>query len=309
MGLDGYVDHRVAIDSLLIPVRPRYEPSFALLGDFPGTRRIDIVAVESIQLNKRRSYQPKRRHLVPLFEEVGVVLVPEVLDGILHTLRIGNCRRYRIRGEGRIGQLSIQGHAATDDQAQCHQGARHDEGETPALSGRIRLQELLAHLVDIGIALAWRECRAGVDDLGKRTIDPHIPVGARATGEQIPQQNAQSVDVRTRIGLGEAILLGRRVGLRPEEARIGLAFLVIDARDIKVDQRHRTVRPHDHVGGLDVAMDDGFLAMVQVGEDVAQLHADVHDLSRLEVVLLRIALQRDALHIGAHRDQHLLVLE
>ena len=103
-----------------------------------------------------------------------------------------------------------------------------------------------------------------------------------AAGDHVRQQRAHRVDVHARIGRGAGARLGRHVAGRAQHQRRAGERTVArrrleQPRDAEVGQLGAAVVAHEHVLGLDVAVDDA--ARVRVGERVAELARDHHRLA------------------------------
>ncbi len=82
-------------------------------------------------------------------------------------------------------------------------------------------------------------------------------------------QRTQRIDVGAGVH-GPAILLGRRIALRAHH-RAALALLQ-GLCNAEIDQDDLVLWRKNHVGGLEVAKDDGWLMRMEVLQDIAQLH-------------------------------------
>ncbi len=136
---------------------------------------------------------------------------------------------------------------------------------------------------------------AGLRDAGGAQLDlvEHAfdAVGRRASGEQRVDRRRQGVLVGAGIGARSAVLLGRRVAGR-QTARTGGGLRLVELfGQAEVDQDRFPVWLKLDVGGLDVAMDDGRLARVQVGECVAQRVGPLQDLCHRRGVALDTRVQ------------------
>ena len=96
-------------------------------------------------------------------------------------------------------------------------------------------------------------------------------------GQQLPQHDAQAVDVGARVGDLAARLLGREVRRAPEHhAGRGVLLLEHAARQPEVGQLHLAEVAEQDVGRRDVAVDQVQVAVaVDVGERAGDLAADV----------------------------------
>ena len=145
--------------------------------------------------------------------------------------------------------------------------------------------------------------RDGADELGEAE---RVRVEGGIAGEQLVHQYAQRVDVRARVDVAlERGLLGTHVGRRADELSFDrdrvLGQRPVDRLgDAEVDDlgaRPSVDLDHDHVGGLEVAVDDALL--VRVVHRVAHLAEQLQGLGQTELVAATVVgdrLARQVLH-------------
>lgn len=117
-----------------------------------------------------------------------------------------------------------------------------------------------------------------------------------AAGEQAVQQRAEAVDVHRRAGRGAAQLFGRGVAGReraPQRVR-ALAGGVGELADAEIEQARVPGIVHQHVGWLDVAVDDE--VAVRVRDRAADLQEQAHDCPCVRRVRIAPAIDAFALH-------------
>lgn len=85
--------------------------------------------------------------------------------------------------------------------------------------------------------------------------------------------------------------------------------VLIDAGNVKVDEPNAAVGAHNDVLRLDVAVDHGRLLPVEIDQNVAELQADGDDLIARERPFGGIDVQRRALDIVAHDNEHRAALK
>ena len=117
------------------------------------------------------------------------------------------------------------------------------------------------------------------------------------SGQELIEQQAERVDVgreRDRLAqelLGARILRRHRPGQR-RHRRISLVAGIEDLGDAEIEQLWLTVRGHQHVPRLEVAVDDVVIVRVLHGVENAQAQAE--PLGRAEAMLVRVAIDRNA---------------
>ena len=167
-------------------------------------------------------------------------------------------------------------------------------GHVLVTPGRIHVQTPLDHLdrIDrnswIDRAQRWRAVLEPIDQRRQRIVRLHPRTAA---GEQVVENQAKRIDVAPLIGGVAAGLLGRHV-LERADNRSGkrIQRLGIDgARDAEVGQPRVILGIDDHVGGLEVAVDDA--GLVDGGETVGNL---ARDRERASDRHLSLAFQQEA---------------
>ena len=169
-------------------------------------------------------------------------------------------------------------------------GSITERGQSNAGARRLVLADLAHHRLDTGLSQL-----GGVE-------------GQRAH-EQLVEHHPQRVDVGAGVDalLGEVGLLRAHVGRRPHqhaELRVQAVIgQVLPGRlgHAEIDQlRQRLVagHRHEHVGGLDVAVDHGLV--VRVLHTLADLDDEVEPLTIRQVVPVAVLRDRDALHVLHH---------
>ena len=95
------------------------------------------------------------------------------------------------------------------------------------------------------------------------------------------QGRAEGIDVAPCIGLLFAILLWRGVASRAHGDRIFSLFPLMRTGYPEIDQLEETIGGEHHIGGFEVAVDNGWVLGVQVVEHTAELDT-ITDRVRLE---------------------------
>ena len=139
------------------------------------------------------------------------------------------------------------------------------------------------------------------DDVGRRAAGEAI---RQAAGEQLVEQDAERVDVRRRGHRLAADLLRARVfrrhQLQPRRGRrqrLPAELRVQQLGDAEVEQLGRAVGRHQHVGRLDVAVDDQVLVRVlDGGADVAEERQPGRGVEPVRVAVVDDRLPFDVLH-------------
>ena len=309
MHLHGSIDRGLLAHGLAVVPSPGHEELIALAGQALLLRAVRVIAVEPVAFNERLPQQPYRRRIVGIVEQVRVVFVLHEAHCVGNAVLVVEHGRNRIAIEGRPcdGLVDLESRRCQKRNGQYRNRRQPGYPQSPTL--RVRRKQRPLHLADVCVAVFRIEGRALGDDLLEWTVHADVFVLAGTPGEQAAQQHAKRVDVGARVGLRKSVLLGRCVGPRAEEHRVGLAAFAVRARDVEVDERDRPVRPHDDVLGLYVAMDDRLGAVVKVGQDVAELGNEARDFLLAKIVLARIAFEGRSLDVGAHDDGAVLVLE
>ena len=109
---------------------------------------------------------------------------------------------------------------------------------------------------------------------GSAALQDALQIAVIVLSQHAAHGDAQGVEVASRVGLPEAVLLRRSIAFGAEEFRVWVVALLDGTGDAEVEELHFVfLREHD-IGGLEVAVDDvllmeGAKAEAELFEDMA----------------------------------------
>src|SRR5258708_37681506 len=96
------------------------------------------------------------------------------------------------------------------------------------------------------------------------------------------QCSPERVDIRARIGLGSAILLGRRISRASVKRRVFRCSCLESTRNTEVDEANRIVGGDHYIRRLEIAEYDGGILTVQICQGISQIRSPFDHLAERE---------------------------